>query len=54
MKSLIIPPANEKDYGSPSDRLKFLEMLMEAGHTPEAVVIANKKAKKVKKNEEKT
>ena len=54
MKKKNLGSANEKDYGSPSDRLKFLEMLMEAGHTPEAVVIANKKAKKVKKNEEKT
>jgi hypothetical protein len=41
--------ANEKDYGSPTDRLRFLEMILEAGHTPEAVVIEN-----TKKSEKKT
>jgi hypothetical protein len=54
MKKKNLGPANEDDYGPATDRLIFLEMLMEAGHTPEAVVIANKKAKKSEKNEEKT
>ena len=52
MKKKNLGPANEDDYGSPSDRLKFLEMLMEAGHTPEAVVVVNEK--KDEKGEKKT
>lgn len=52
MKKKNLGSANEKDYGSPADRLKFLEMLMEAGHTPEAVVVVNEK--KDEKGEKKT
>ena len=35
-----------------STSMMFLEMLIEAGHTPKAVVVVN--TKKVKKDEEKT
>tara|TARA_B110000014_G_scaffold234128_1_gene197833 strand:+ start:579 stop:734 length:156 start_codon:yes stop_codon:yes gene_type:complete len=46
----------KKEYTKSSDpeSLIFLEMLLEEGHVPRAVVIANKKSKKVKKSEEKT
>lgn len=40
-----------KDSEKPTSMM-FLEMLIEKGHTPQAVVIAN--TKKVKKDEEKT
>ena len=39
---------------SDPESLIFLEMLLEEGHVPRAVVIANKKAKKSEKSEKKT
>jgi hypothetical protein len=52
MKKKNLGSANEDDYGPATDRLRFLEMLMESGHIPEAVVVVNEK--KGKKGEKKT
>jgi hypothetical protein len=52
MKKKNLGSANEDDYGPATDRLRFLEMLMEAGHIPKSVVVVNEK--KGEKGEKKT